>query len=238
MRVLITVPTWNEAVVIERNLALLQDAIRKYLPEHEVIIEVADNGSTDGTVEIVGAIHELPIRIFQIAERGKGLAIRRSWQRHLDDSDILVFTDADLAADLSALPSLIDPIVRGDADLVCASRFVEGAVAERALSREMASRLYRFLQHAILHLPVKDAQCGLKAISSHAARQLLPRCQENGWMFDSELLAFAAVGGFRVREIPVRWVEHRDPRRRSAIRLFKHGWGFLTGILRIRGRLS
>lgn len=234
MRILITVPTWNEAVVIERNLALLQAAIQKHLPEHNVMIEVADNGSTDGTVEL---IHGLPVQIFQIDQRGKGLAIRRSWERHLEDADILIFTDADLAADLAALPSLVDSIGRGEADLVCASRFVEGAVAERALSREIASRLYRFLQRTILRLPVKDAQCGLKAISSHAARQLLPRCQENGWMFDSELLAFATDGKFRVLEIPVRWVEHRDPRRRSAIRLFRHGWGFLAGLLRIRGRL-
>lgn len=239
MNILLTVPTWNEELVIARNLALLQEAVLRYLPEHDATIEVADNGSTDRTIDrIVGAIHELPLQVFQLDERGKGLAVRRSWERHLADMDILIFTDADLAADLSALPPFIQPIARGEADIVCASRFLKGSETERAPSREAASRLYRLFQRAILHLPVKDAQCGLKAISAAAARELLPKCQEKGWMFDSELLAFASRGGFRVLEVPVRWVEHRDPRRRSAIRLFQHGWGFILGLLRIRKRLS
>lgn len=239
-RILITIPTWNEAVVIERNLRALRDAVEKYLPSHEVTIEVADNGSTDGTTEIVirvGAHGNAPVSFLSIPQRGKGLAIRRSWERHVNDEDVLVFMDADLAADVAALPDLVSQIVRGDADLVCGSRFVQGAKIERAFTREVASCIYRILQTVFLHLPVKDAQCGFKAISSKAAKQLLPLCQETGWMFDSELLAFAAQRGLRVREIPVAWIEHRDPARRSALRVMTQGWGFIVGLTRIRRNL-
>jgi len=235
-RLCITIPTWNEAVVIERNLRLLFDATKRYLPEHDVMIEVADNGSTDATREIVHRMQKdiSSIHLLELHEQGKGLAIRNSWVNHLRDSDVLIFMDADLAASLEALPRLIDPIVQGEADLVCGSRFVQGAHIKRNWMREAASVLYRTLQQFILKLPVKDAQCGFKAMSMKTAREVLPLCHEQGWMFDTELIAFAAKRGFRVREIPVDWIEHRDPARRSALRLFRHGWGFLAGLYRVQ----
>ncbi|MBU1630138.1 glycosyltransferase [Patescibacteria group bacterium] len=235
-RILITIPTWNEAVIIERNLKILQEAVLEYLPHHEVVIEVADNGSTDGTGWMVKNVQFTiyNLQFFELEEKGKGLAIRRSWARHLDDADVLVFTDADLAADLSALPALVRPIMDDTADIVCGSRFIKGAKKQRIWYREAASVLYRFLQRLILHLPVQDAQCGFKAISQSAARELLPLCRETGWMFDSELLALAAAKEKRVVEIPVQWIEHRHPARRSAIQIWRHGWGFLSGLIRIR----
>lgn len=242
-RILITIPTWNEAVVIERSLAVLCDAVARRLPGRDVSIEIADNGSTDGTPDIV---REAACRMRHGSQgvsllcaegRGKGIAIRRSWERHLDDADILVFTDADLAADLAALPSLVRPIEVGAADIVCGSRYVAGARTSRSWPRTLASRLFRVLQRAVLHLPVRDAQCGFKAVSVAAARRLLPRMREEGWLFDTELLALAARESLRIVEIPVDWIEHRDPRRRSALRLFRHGWGFLVGVWRIRARI-
>ncbi|MBU1034966.1 glycosyltransferase [Patescibacteria group bacterium] len=234
-RILITIPTWNEAVIIERNLKILKEAVLQFLPHHEVTIEVADNGSMDGTREIIKNLQFLipNFQFFGLEEKGKGLAIRRSWERHLDDADVLVFTDADLAADLSALPALVRPILDDTADIVCGSRFIQGAKKQRTRYREAASVLYRFLQRLILHLPVQDAQCGFKAISQSAARELLPLCRETGWMFDSELLALASAKGKRIMEIPVQWIEHRHPARRSALRLWKHGWGFISGLIRI-----
>lgn len=234
-RILITIPTWNESCVIERTLELVRTAARAYLPMHEVLIEVVDNASTDGTADIAEC---MGIRTMRLSEKGKGLAIRRSWEGHLSGTDILVFTDADLAADLSALPRLIEPIVSDVADIVCGSRFVEGARTERRMSREIASRLYRILQKTVLHLPVSDAQCGFKAVSVEAAKKVLPSCMEKGWMFDSEFLAMAAVQKARIREIPVTWIEHRDPGRRSAISLLTHGWGFLLGLAKIKARIQ
>lgn len=234
-RILVTVPAYNEAVVIERTLHEIQTKIRELLPEHDVAIEVVDNASTDDTAEIVRRHQGVALR--SLVEKGKGLAIRTSWMAHAQDTDVLLFTDADLAADLSALPALIDPILRGEADVVCGSRFVAGAGVERRWAREIASRFFRVLQHRLLGLPVEDAQCGLKAISAEVGQKLLPRCQESGWLFDSELLAYAVREKMRIREIPVHWVEHRDPKRRSALRLSRDGWAFLLGLAKIRQRV-
>ena len=234
-RISITIPTWNEEAVIGHNLRILLSALPRLLPEHDVAVEIADNASTDRTREIV---REFPVSLHEIPTRGKGRAVRESWSRHLDDADILVFMDADLAADLFSLPALVNPILSGAADIVCGSRFVAGAKVTRSPSRRLASMLYRVFQKILLRLSVKDAQCGFKAISVSSAKILLPRCKENGWLFDTALLAHAKASGCRIAEIPVTWVDARDPARRSAIRLFRHGWGFLSGLIRIRKRVS
>lgn len=256
-RLLITIPAWNEARVIARTLATLGDACERLLSGHDVTIEVADNGSTDGTVRIVRdfiaarppSSHEpVSYALRTISERGKGLAIKTSWLAHRDDAgtalasaraaDVFVFLDADLAADLNALPALIRPVLDGTADLACGSRFLPGAIVERKTSRELASRAFRAWQRLVLGLPVQDAQCGFKAASARAVRRVVSRSEETGWLFDSELIARATQAGLVVTEIPVSWIEHRDPSRRSALSLWKHGWGFVTGVLRIKKRLG
>ncbi len=103
--------------------------------------------------------------------------------------------------------------------------------------REMLSRCFRVWQYVILHLPVRDAQCGFKAVSASVVREVVPKLRERKWLFDSELLAFAAQAKFRIREIPVDWIERRHPERRSALRVWKDGKEFLVGVLRIRRRL-
>jgi len=249
-RILITIPTWNEEVVIGDNLTTLRDAVSRLLPQHDVLIEVADNGSTDRTRTVVHEVMEygagnangsdpsVEVRLLELSGKGKGIAVRRSWEDHVGDADVLAFMDADLAADLAALPALVDCVAVGTSDLVCGSRYVTGSRIERGFLRDLMSKLYRVLQQATLRLPVQDAQCGFKAISSRAAAALLPFCREDGWMFDTELIALAANKGMNVAEIPVAWIEHRDPRRRSALRLFRHGWGFISGLWRIRTRVG
>ncbi|OGL74352.1 hypothetical protein A3E39_03405 [Candidatus Uhrbacteria bacterium RIFCSPHIGHO2_12_FULL_60_25] len=242
-RILITIPTWNEAMIIERSLATLGDACTRLLPDHDVTIEVADNGSTDGTSDIVrstlGARPERSRRaLCTTPTQGKGLAVKTSWLAHRDDADVFVFLDADLAADLNALPRLVGPIVGGRADLVCGSRFLPGADVQRKASRELASRLFRLMQRLVLHLHVQDAHCGFKAASARLVRDVVSHCEETGWMFDSELIARTARAGLTIKEIPVSWIEHRDPSRRSALSLWRHGYGFVIGLFRIKNRLN
>ncbi|HWQ99724.1 MAG TPA: glycosyltransferase [Candidatus Methylomirabilis sp.] len=244
-RILITIPCWNEASIIERSLATLGDACAHLLSDHDVTIEVVDNGSSDGTSDVARRfIEQHPHAsnrknsLITTTTPGKGLAVATSWLAHREDADVFVFVDADLAANLNALPALVRPILNGEADLVCGSRFLPGADVERKASRELASRAYRVLQRRILRLPVQDAQCGFKAASARLVRDVVSHCEETGWMFDSELIARTAKSGLAVAEIPVSWIEHRDPSRRSALSLWMHGWGFVSGLVRIKKRLG
>ena len=76
----------------------------------------------------------------------------------------------------------------------------------------------------------RDAQCGFKALSREAANSLLPVVQDTGWFFDTELLILAEKNGFRIKEIPVHWVDDPD----SRVRILNTAFEDLKGLLRLR----
>ena len=71
--------------------------------------------------------------------------------------------------------------------------------------------------------------CGFKAVRTSLARDLISRIEDNGWFFDTELLALAHRSGMRINEVPVRWVEDDD----SRVRIAKTATDDLKGIWRL-----
>ena len=80
-----------------------------------------------------------------------------------------------------------------------------------------------------LHYEVVDAQCGFKAIRTSLARELIPKIEDNGWFFDTELLALAHRAGLRINQVPVRWVEDPD----SRVRIVQTAIDDLKGVWRL-----
>ncbi len=244
-KILITVPVWNEALIIEHALRTLNEACADLLNGHDVVIDVVDNASTDDTRAIIDTFirmsgnreagaRRITVRLRSIPIKGKGIAVKTSWLDHRNDADVFVFLDADLSADISALPKLIGPVLDGRADAVCGSRFQKGSRVKRSFVRTLGSYAYRALQRIALRLPVRDAQCGFKAASPNLVRSVLASCDERGWIFDTELLLRASRSKLRIIEIPVSWIENRIPERRSAFHVFKDGWEALKAIVRLR----
>jgi hypothetical protein len=83
---------------------------------------------------------------------------------------------------------------------------------DRSLKRTTLSRGYNFIIKAMLFTRFSDAQCGFKAISQEVAQRVLPLIQNDNWFFDTELLVLAEKMGYRIKDIPVRWVEDSDTR--------------------------
>ncbi len=239
-RLLLTIPTWNEAVCIEQNLRVLIRACETTLLAHEWRIEIADNGSTDATSEIIKRFAHRDARVTwrEISVKGKGGAIRESWMASSGRADVFVFLDADLAADVQALLRLVEPIARREAEAVVGSRFHPDARVVRSWWREGWSRGFHYWRRWALPLPVDDTQCGFKAVSSRVVETIVPLLHERGWLFDAELLAHIAARGWIIRSLPIDWIEHRDPRRRSAVFVWRDGWDFLIGVWRIRFRVK
>ncbi|MSR85330.1 glycosyltransferase [Candidatus Uhrbacteria bacterium] len=238
LKMILTIPTWNEALVIEQNIKTLHAACTNFFSEHDWLIEVADNGSTDDTVHRVERLAKEINRVVvrSISQRGKGIAIQTSWLAYRNVCDIFLFLDADLAADVSVLPQIIKPLLMGKADIVCGSRYFPGAHVERSQLRSFLSRFYRLWQKLILRLPVEDAQCGLKAVSKYVVERTIPLLKERAWLLDSELIYLAHQQGLRIQEVPVQWIEQREPNRRSVLSIWRDGWEFIFGVWRIRGR--
>ncbi len=225
MKMLMVIPTLNEEAIIEKNVGLILAAMKQFEDWHVVI---ADNGSTDRTREIVRrlTIDEPRLLLWTSEQKGKGLAVRGAWTDY--QADIYAFMDADLSTDLEALPHLLAAL--DSADIVVGDRFHPQSTCARSLKRELVSRAYVFLRRLFLKLPVKDTQCGCKAMKKTAWEKIKKDLTHTGWFFDTELLAFATKCGLSIVAVPIQWAEAPHGKRKSKMHLwrsYKESFSFL-----------
>jgi len=200
-------------------------------------LALVEDGSTDGSADLARELSERhpSVYFFHTMERlGRGEAIRRCW-RSLD-ARVYLFMDTDLSADLMTLPQLLQRIQDG-ADIATGSRYCSGARVLRPPLRFLTSILYNALVRMMFHDGIQDHQCGFKAFSARAVRELLPQTEDHTWFWDTEVLVLARLLGYNVAEIPVVWTEmktKRTPIGRLLNDIFIHG----TGLLRLWDRIS
>jgi glycosyltransferase involved in cell wall biosynthesis len=229
MLVNLTFPVFNE----EAQLAVSLRRVTRFLatqPQHAWELVVADNGSSDRTLDEARAFAAegvVPLRIRHRDKPGRGGALREAWLG--SDAAVLSYMDIDLSTDLAHLPELVGVVARGDADLAIGSRLSPDSQTTRGWRRELLSRSYNCLLRGTLALEVRDAQCGFKALSRAAAQALLPQVRDDGFFFDTELLVLAQRRGWRIGELPVRWVDDPDTR----VRIIRTIWRDLRGVCRM-----
>jgi glycosyltransferase involved in cell wall biosynthesis len=231
----VVIPVLNEEKALPKCVSSLREFLWKHSP-YEFRIVIADNGSTDQTTSIAEDLSKKypEVSWTRLEVRGRGRALRKAW---LDsDADILTYMDVDLSTGLTAFPTLTRAIGENGYDVAIGSRLMKGSVVKkRSLKREITSRIYNLIIKAVFFTRFSDAQCGFKAISRNAAQFLIPKIQDQGWFFDSELLILAEKGGFRIKDVPVEWVDDPDTR----VRVIKTATDDLKGLMRLRlGGLS
>lgn len=228
----IVIPVYNEAHVLAGSV----DRLRAYLQEtafpYTWRIVIADNASTDATL---AAAHELAQRFDDVAalhipQKGRGRALRKAWLE--SDADAMCYMDVDLSTDLAALLPLAKAVLEEGYDVASGSRMARGSQITRSLRREITSRGFIFLIKLVFLSKLSDTQCGFKAIGRQAAQELVPRIENEEWFFDTELLLLAEKGGYRIKDVPVRWVEDPDTR----VSVPKTVAEDLRGLLRMRFR--
>jgi glycosyltransferase involved in cell wall biosynthesis len=207
----IAIPVYNEEQVLEQSVRTLHAYVHAEIP-FATRITIVDNASEDAT-RLIGmrlAAQLDGVHFMHIAEKGRGRALRAAWMA--SDAAVLAYMDVDLSTSIDALGALIAPLLSGRSDISIGCRLTRGALVTRSLQREVISRAYNLLLHAVLHTQFRDAQCGFKAIRAQVARELLPAVRDQGWFFDTELLVVAQRAGVRIHELPVEWVEDPDSR--------------------------
>jgi glycosyltransferase involved in cell wall biosynthesis len=230
MRLDIVLPVYNEAHVLEGSIAKLQT----YLGEHNFPyawrIVVADNASTDETLAVaqrLAAAHD-DVSVVHLPEKGRGRALKKAWLE--SDADAMCYMDIDLSTDLDGLLPLARAVLEEGYDVSTGSRMTKGSRITRSLKREITSRGLITLIKVLFLSRLSDTQCGFKAVSRAAAQELLPRVENDEWFFDTELLLLAEKGGYRVKDIPVHWIEDPDTR----VNVFKTVMEDLGGLVRMR----
>ena len=170
------------------------------------------------------------VRLTRLEQRGRGRALKKAWIE--SDADVRCFMDVDLSTRLESLEPMVDAVAREGYGIGIGSRLLpQSRVERRTLKREIVSRSYNALIRAMFpRKTFRDAQCGFKAVSREVAENVVPHVQNTGWFFDTELLLLSLRAGYRIKEIPVHWVDDPDTR----VRIISTATEDLKGLLRVR----
>lgn len=201
----VIVPAYNEEKRLADSLPRILDYLRKQPYSWEIV--VVDDGSSDATSEVanrLGADCACTV-LRNEPNRGKGLSIKRGMQAAR--GAYRLFSDADLSTPIEELEKFW-PRVQQGFDVVIGSRALKESqlVVRQKPYREMMGRVFNLLVRMLLVPSIHDTQCGFKLFSAAAAQAVFPRQTLDGFAFDVELLLLARKNGFRVAEVPVRWI--------------------------------
>ena len=210
----VIIPAYNEEKTVARAIretAAVFDPLKK---EYEIII--VDDGSTDGTADIVGSLsEELPfVRLLKHEEnRGKGGAVRTGVMNA--SGELVLFMDSDLSTHPAEAPAFIAKM--GESDIVIGSRRIPGAVIAKPQPwyRSLSGRTINFIIRHFLKLPHRDTQCGFKMFRREAAQNIFQDMSPSRWTFDAEILMRAYAHEYRVEELPITWRNNENSRVRT-----------------------
>ena len=192
----VVVPVYNERATVET----LVDRVVAVGVDKEIIL--VDDGSTDGTREILKQYVERPgFRVvFQPQNMGKGAALAEGF-RHAT-GDIVVIQDADLEYNPDEYPKLLRPILDGRADVVLSSRFLTGE-EHRVLYfwHSVANRGLTLLSNVVTNLNLTDMESGYKVLTRRVLEQI--SIEENRFGFEPEIVAKVAHLRCRIYEVGV-----------------------------------
>ena len=232
----IVLPVYNEAHVLAESIEKLRAYLRDTNFPYTWRIVVADNASTDKTLEVAQQLARRyddvgdDVGVVHLDQKGRGRALKKAWLE--SDADAMAYMDIDLSTGLDALLPLARAVLDEGYDVATGSRMTRGSKIVRSLRRETTSRGFIALIKLLFFSKLSDTQCGFKAIARQAAHELLPQVQNDEWFFDTELLLLAEKGGYRIRDIPVIWIEDPD----SRVNVLKTVLEDLRGLARMRFR--
>ena len=204
---LVCLPTYDE----KDNVGPITDAILKATPDVDVL--VIDDNSPDGTGQLADAIAAREPRVKVLHRQGKeglGKAYLAGFARALAEGyELVLEMDADFSHDPKYLPALLE--AARDADLVLGSRNIPGGgTVNWGVLRKIISRGGSFYARTILGIPVRDLTGGFKCFHRRVLEAIdLPTVECSGYAFQIELTYRAIRKGFRVKEIPIVFVDRR-----------------------------
>jgi glycosyltransferase involved in cell wall biosynthesis len=187
------IPVYNEASTISRVV----EETKKYVD----LVVVVDDGSTDGTRKVLKNLNGKVFVHTHIVNRGVGAATATGITAALNSgADIIVTLDADLQHKPRDIPRLIEPIVRGEADVVIGSRFKKPPQG-MPFTKIIGNKLLNFITKVLYGFESTDTQSGFKAFSRKAASKIEITVDKYG--FCSEIIGEIKKNNLKMKEVPI-----------------------------------
>ncbi|TAK36811.1 MAG: glycosyltransferase family 2 protein [Chloroflexota bacterium] len=231
----LVIPAYNAARMIVGSLR----RARAYLKDrwsYEII--VVDDGSADRTVGTITRLQaeDPTLRLLCNGKnRGKGYAVTRGMLEAR--GRYILCTDADMVYPLDLIETFIDKLNEGY-DVAVGSRVVEGSLYAMhprhfpyIYQRHLVGRVFIWVVHRVLDLPITDTQCGFKLFRREAAQAIFPRVELSSFAFDVEVLLIGRRLDYRIAEMPV---YYRYDGEGSSVQLFRDSLKMFTDLLIIR----
>lgn len=218
MKLSVVIPCYNEAQDLKEKSELVLEKLSSLNIDYELIL--VNDGSKDKTEEVIKSISKAKYSGYEV-NRGKGGAVK---QGILDSTgDYVLFMDADLSTDLSAIDTLL-PLLGKEKFIIGSRHHKQSQMPiKQPLKRRFIGWCCRKLVNAKFHMHYSDTQCGFKCIQSKLAKTIVEKQIINGFAFDVEYLYIAKLNNQKTYEIPVIWSDDRG----STVSPFKSSMKFL-----------
>ncbi|MCE5208216.1 MAG: glycosyltransferase family 2 protein [Chloroflexi bacterium] len=196
MNVTVVMPAYNEIDTIQ---TILQRVQQTGIPQEIVVV---DDGSTDGTRELLQNLHDDQIRvILHEKNMGKGAAVRTGIQNA--KGDVIIIQDADLEYDPRDYPDLLRPIEEGLTKVVYGSRFLGGARRSLYFWNMVANKLLTFMTNILYNNILSDMETGYKVFSRDIVKDIPLRSRR--FDFEPEFTAKILKRKIHIYEVPIRF---------------------------------
>lgn len=233
----VVIPAYKEKDRIGRTLLEIEEYLSKKDFDYEILVVV--DGSPDSTAEVAGnyTSQVSGLRVIENKENhGKGYVVRQGLLEAR--GKYRLFMDADGSTSITHLDMFLPKMEQEGYDVVIGSRDIEGAfvAVHQPKHREFMGDMGNWLIRIVLGLwAYPDTQCGFKMLTGYAAQEIASRMVVDRFGFDFECLVLAKKMGFRIEQLPVRWLNETG----STVSLFGPN-GFvrvLIDLARTRARL-
>ena len=202
----IIIPAYNEAERIPVTLLDMDKRLADAPYSYEIL--VVNDGSKDNTAEVVRnmakAVRNLKL-VDNVENKGKGAVVRQGML--LASGVIRLFTDADNSTSIDQFDQMI-PFFKEGYEVVIGSRATKGAKLDppEPLYKQIPGKMGNLFIQLLVLPGLWDTQCGFKAFTEDAAKRVFEPSRIPGWGFDVETLSLAKKMGYRIKEVPVHWV--------------------------------
>jgi dolichyl-phosphate beta-glucosyltransferase len=226
----VVIPAFEEELRIPDTICRIHEYLTKRSEEFEII--VVDDGSSDNTARLVENLGNalLNIKLKRNAvNKGKGFSVREGILSSL--YPFILVSDADLSTPIEELERLL-PYCYDGFDIVIGSRGLKESdiVKRQPWYRERMGKIFNLIVRTVALDNFKDTQCGFKVFKADAAQKIFNLCRIDGFSFDVEMLFVAQKMGYRIKEVPIRWIDSPS----SRIRILRDSFRMLVDIFVIK----